>query len=227
MNLSSFLADLDLTELLPVFEAAGVDFDVLEKLTDSDLKEMGIAKLGSRRKIMFALEKTIPINRMDLIAELEEKERLRQTVSGQSVVLTTHRINIGETAFLMGDIKSASVYTHVEPDLEAEKRLSESRAKVQTRLIGGLCVLIVSLAGALFISAWYQIVLLVVLGGGPGLFLLLSALRRMRSIARQEVRPIQRYYLRIETLAGPKDMLMSKDKKELDEIVQSITQAKA
>ena len=73
--------DLQLSELLPTFEGAGVDFELLETLTEKDLKEMGISQLGARRKIIYALEKTIPINRRDLIEQLEEKEIFRQTIS--------------------------------------------------------------------------------------------------------------------------------------------------
>jgi len=225
VNLNSFLSDLGLTDLLPLFADAGVDFDVLERLTDTDLKELGIAQLGARRKILYALEKTIPINRMDLIAQLEEQETYRQEISGKQVVVSSYRLVVGDESILMNSVKSASVYTHVEPDLSAEQDLMRSKSKANIRLVGGLCVLVLRLAAFLLISELYQLLLLALFGTAPGLALLISGLRRLRTLADREIRPLQSYYLRIETNSGPNDILLSVDKKELDQIVQAISKA--
>ena len=125
----------------------------------------------------------------------------------------------------MSNIKSASVYTHAEPDLDAERSQTRAKARANIRLVGGLCVLVLSLTACLLISEWYQIILLALLGSAPGLALLLSGLRRLRSLVQQEIRPLKRYYLRIETHSGPNDMLSSVDKKEMDQIVQAISKA--
>ena len=135
---------------------------MLERLTDLDLKEMGIAQLGTRRKILFALEKTIPINRMDLIAEMEEHEIHRQVVGEQDISVSTYRLVVGEESVLMSKIQSASVYTHVEPDHDAEATLQRAKAKANMRFLGGVSVLALSLTAVLLISEMINLVLLLV-----------------------------------------------------------------
>jgi len=57
MTPSAFLHGLELEEHLPLFEANGIDTEALLALTDADLKELGVARLGDRNKILAALEK--------------------------------------------------------------------------------------------------------------------------------------------------------------------------
>ena len=141
------------------------------------------------------------------------------------ITVSSYRIVVGDETVLMSNLRSASVYTHVEPNIEAEGKRTRAKAKANIRLVGGLCVLVLSLAAFLLILEWYQIILLVLLGCVPGVVLLLSGLRRLRLLVHQEVRPIQSYCLRIETHTGPSDMLIATDKKELDQVVQAISKA--
>ena len=53
-RLQTHLSQLDLLKLLPLFEAQGIDDAVLADLTDSDLREIGIERLGDRKKILKA-----------------------------------------------------------------------------------------------------------------------------------------------------------------------------
>ena len=163
---------------------------------------------------------------MDLIAEMEEHEIHRQVVGEQDISVSTYRLVVGEESVLMSKIQSASVYTHVEPDHDAEATLQRAKAKANMRFLGGVSVLALSLTAVLLISEMIQLLVLLLLGALPGLVLLISGLRRLRRLAQQNIRPLQSYYLRIETHAGPSDMLMSVDKKELDKIVQAISRVR-
>ena len=51
-RLQTLLSELELSELLPLFESQGIDDAVLGVLTDTDLKEIGIEKLGDRKKLL-------------------------------------------------------------------------------------------------------------------------------------------------------------------------------
>lgn len=51
-RLTSTLAEIGLSDLLPIFEAQGIDDAVLGELSDADLKEIGIKKLGDRKKLL-------------------------------------------------------------------------------------------------------------------------------------------------------------------------------
>jgi hypothetical protein len=53
-RLQTRLSELEFSELLPLFEAQGIDDSVLGDLTDTDLKEIGIEKLGDRKKLLKA-----------------------------------------------------------------------------------------------------------------------------------------------------------------------------
>ena len=51
-SLEEFLAGIGLCHLLEIFVEEGVTIDVLHTFDDNDLKEIGIQKLGERRKIL-------------------------------------------------------------------------------------------------------------------------------------------------------------------------------
>ncbi len=50
--LSKTLAELGLSDLLPLFEGQDIDDSVLRELSDADLKDIGIDKLGTRKKLL-------------------------------------------------------------------------------------------------------------------------------------------------------------------------------
>jgi formylglycine-generating enzyme required for sulfatase activity len=52
------LSELDLCDLLPRFEGQDIDDSVLSDLSDSDLKDIGIDKLGTRKKLLAAFAKS-------------------------------------------------------------------------------------------------------------------------------------------------------------------------
>jgi len=54
--LQAVLDQLELGELFCLFEAQGIDDSVLADLTDSDLREMGIDKMGYRKKLIAAFK---------------------------------------------------------------------------------------------------------------------------------------------------------------------------
>ncbi len=55
MDIEKWLSDLELGQYTEIFIANDIDDRVLAGLTDSDLKEMGIASLGHRKKILAAI----------------------------------------------------------------------------------------------------------------------------------------------------------------------------
>ena len=56
MTLFEFLDSLGLGAHLPAFEAQGIDAAQLATLTDGDLKEIGVLKLGDRKRILAAVQ---------------------------------------------------------------------------------------------------------------------------------------------------------------------------
>ena len=55
MTPATLLTSLALTEYLPAFEENAIDSDTLRSLSDADLKDLGVAKLGHRKKILEAI----------------------------------------------------------------------------------------------------------------------------------------------------------------------------
>jgi tetratricopeptide (TPR) repeat protein len=55
MTPEALLSSLGLEEHLPAFIAQGIDAGVLPTLTDADLRELGVAKLGDRKKLLAAI----------------------------------------------------------------------------------------------------------------------------------------------------------------------------
>ncbi len=53
-KLKTILTNLDLSHLLPVFREQEIDESLLHKLTDEDLRELGVDKLGNRKKLLEA-----------------------------------------------------------------------------------------------------------------------------------------------------------------------------
>lgn len=51
-TLKSWLAENGMLEHLPAFEENGIDLDLLKDLSDSDLKELGVAKMGDRKRLL-------------------------------------------------------------------------------------------------------------------------------------------------------------------------------
>ena len=51
-DLEMFLVGLHLMELIPVFQDHKIEFTQLLSLTDADLQQMGVTKVGSRKKIL-------------------------------------------------------------------------------------------------------------------------------------------------------------------------------
>jgi formylglycine-generating enzyme required for sulfatase activity len=57
-SLLKTLTDLGLSDLSPLFEAQDIDDSVLGDLSDADLKDIGIDKLGTRKKLLTAFTKS-------------------------------------------------------------------------------------------------------------------------------------------------------------------------
>ena len=82
-RLQTLLSELELSELLPLFESQGIDDAVLGVLTDTDLKEIGIEKLGDRRKLLkaFGEGSTSPVEEKPV--EITATEAPRSTPQDQ------------------------------------------------------------------------------------------------------------------------------------------------
>lgn len=68
-TIGDWLDGVGLGEYTARFTAADVDLEVLPHLTDSDLKELGVASLGHRRKLMLALKEPGSPRSDDQVAE--------------------------------------------------------------------------------------------------------------------------------------------------------------
>ena len=62
MQPSDLLVQLGLQEYAIAFEDNAIDADSLASLTDSDLKELGVTKLGHRKKILDAITGALPVS---------------------------------------------------------------------------------------------------------------------------------------------------------------------
>src|SRR5215472_9061532 len=65
MDIAAWLRSLELEQYEPAFRDNGIDAAILPKLTAEDLKEIGIVRVGDRRKVLEALavlrEGTAPV----------------------------------------------------------------------------------------------------------------------------------------------------------------------
>ena len=55
MNIRAWLAEIGLDQYGDAFEANDIDHDVLPDLGDADLREIGVASLGHRKKLLRAI----------------------------------------------------------------------------------------------------------------------------------------------------------------------------
>src|ERR1700731_3678064 len=64
MDIAAWLQGLGLERYVPAFRDNEIDWEVLPKLTSEDLREIGVAAIGHRRKLLdaiAALGATVPI----------------------------------------------------------------------------------------------------------------------------------------------------------------------
>src|ERR1700756_14950 len=81
MDVAAWLQGLDLERYLPAFRDNEIDWEVLPKLTSDDLREIGVAAIGHRRKLLDAIaalaeERPPP----SAVATSSEAERRQLTV---------------------------------------------------------------------------------------------------------------------------------------------------
>ena len=55
-EVGKFLEDIELSELEEIFLNEDINMDILVQLTEKDLQDIGVKKLGQRRKIMNSLK---------------------------------------------------------------------------------------------------------------------------------------------------------------------------
>lgn len=55
-DIKMWLAEVGFIQYTDTFIENAVDYDILPQLTDSDLKELGIAKLGDRKRLLLAIK---------------------------------------------------------------------------------------------------------------------------------------------------------------------------
>ena len=55
VDVAQWLADLGLSQYSDAFEEHAIDGDILEKLNDDDLKELGVKALGHRKRLLEAI----------------------------------------------------------------------------------------------------------------------------------------------------------------------------
>ena len=55
MNIADWLRGLGLEKYAPAFDENAINWDVLSELTTDDLKEIGVAAVGDRRRLLAAI----------------------------------------------------------------------------------------------------------------------------------------------------------------------------
>ena len=58
MDVTAWLRSLGLERYVPAFSDNEIDWEVLPKLTSEDLRELGVAAIGHRRKLLDALPRS-------------------------------------------------------------------------------------------------------------------------------------------------------------------------
>lgn len=80
MDVGAWLLGLGLAEYEAVFRENRIDFDILPRLTAEDLKEIGVAAVGDRRRILAAAEALLapsaPARPAPASIELAERRQL-------------------------------------------------------------------------------------------------------------------------------------------------------
>ena len=84
MDIADWLRGLGLEKYAPAFDENAINWDVLSELTTDDLKEIGVAALGDRRRLLAAIaalgESALPAAPAPERSALAEAERRQLTV---------------------------------------------------------------------------------------------------------------------------------------------------
>ena len=81
MDLAEWLAGLGLGQFAAAFAENEIDFDVLEQLTDADLKELGVSSLGNGKRLLAAIAaRPSPSASVETPAEISKDERRQVTI---------------------------------------------------------------------------------------------------------------------------------------------------
>jgi class 3 adenylate cyclase len=112
MDVGDWLRSLGLSQFEDVFRDNGVDGAVLPKLTADDLKEMGIAGVGHRRKIIAAIE--------ELNASSAATAQIFKPVSTTGAALATHSTDSAErrqvTVMFSDLVGSTALSARLDPE---------------------------------------------------------------------------------------------------------------
>ena len=69
MDIAAWLQGLGLERYVPAFRDNEIDWEVLPKLTSEDLREIGVAAIGHRRKLLDAIAALVTV-RLQTISSL-------------------------------------------------------------------------------------------------------------------------------------------------------------
>ena len=84
LEISDWLSELGLEQYAEVFEINAIDADALALLSDGDLKELGVAALGHRRKLQAAIGKLNPAAAAALVGTRVDDEALNAAATACS-----------------------------------------------------------------------------------------------------------------------------------------------
>ncbi len=107
----NFLSEIGLAEYADAFHEQGVDYDLLGSLTDEDLRELGIDKLGHRKRILAAAEQI----EIDTEAEASVRRRL----------LTLMFADLVDSTALSTQISLEDYHTHIRRFQDTAKNTIE------------------------------------------------------------------------------------------------------
>lgn len=81
MDVSEWLQELGLSQYASAFAENDVDFNILHKLTDFDLKELGVSSLGHRKRLLEAIADRANPGRRVTTADLKAPKALGEKSS--------------------------------------------------------------------------------------------------------------------------------------------------
>ena len=120
-DVGRWLLDLGLSEYADAFAAQGIDFELLRELSDADLQQCGVAKLGHRKKLLKAIAELAASPR----PSAHDASDARTAVSPVSTPVDAARRQL--TVMFCDLVGSTTLSTQLDPeDLQAVLRAYET-----------------------------------------------------------------------------------------------------
>jgi len=229
-NIQQFLENLGLTQYFSLFQENDIDLETLLLLEEQDLVQMGINSLGHRKKIL--ANRDTSKNNTEIKGAIPDKnisKDLEEVVLYQSdidlvdsnstnIKITNNKAIIENKTFVLKNISAVSVFSDEETIAKQSKvqRYMKTAEKIANKGLYGFALLnAIMIIPALFLDDLN--VFICILGAllGWGLARLNVNLPELQLT----------YYLQIESAGTQSDVIFTKDKEKIEEIMQALNTA--